>query len=125
MRRENSNRPAETTADHGQDLGLAIANLANAVEQYCAEQPGTIRRFPFVPSPTEREAVRRLIAKGKSNRDWNAAINVDLLEGRNTRWIRVEMPSSAEFVGRFTCPNSPSPAFQGDFENLEISELRT
>ncbi len=69
--------------------------------------------------------MRRLIAEGKSNQHWNAVIDVDMLERGNTRWIRVEMPSKAEFVGRFVCPDASGAGFQGDFEHLEIRESRT
>ena len=112
------------TRKHGANLSLAIANLANAVEEFCEQEPGEVRWYPFKPSAAEREAVRQLIAEGKADQNWRMLIDVDKLESRNTRWIRAETSSSAEFVGRFSCPDSPDLGFQGGFEHLEIRELR-
>ncbi len=110
------------TRKPGENLGLAIANLAHAVEEFCEREPGEVRGYPFHPSAAETEAVRQLIAEGKTNENWKTLVDVDKLENRNTRWIRVKMSSSAEFVGRLTCPGPSDPGFQGDFEQLEIRE---
>ncbi|MHC4176845.1 MAG: hypothetical protein ACYSWU_05030 [Planctomycetota bacterium] len=125
MGRQEANRRTQSATDPSHDLRQAIANLADAVRQYCEQQPEAVRSYPFAPSSAEREAVRRLVAKGRSNQDWKAAINVDMLARRDTRWIRVEMPSSAEFVGKFTCPKAHETGFQGDFTRLEIRESQT
>lgn len=105
------------------NLSLAIANLAQAVEEFCEQEPGEVRWYPFNPSAAEKEAVRQLIAEGKADGNWGTLVDVDKLESRNTRWIRAEMSSAAEFVGRFSCPDSPGQGFQAGFEHLEILEL--
>ena len=116
---------AQYTRKCGENLSMAIANLADAVEEFCEQEPGEIRWYPFDPSTAEREAVKELIAKGKADENWSTLIDVDKLESRNTRWVRVQMSSSAEFVGRFSRPDSRNPGFHGGFEQVEIRELHS
>ena len=122
MSQHHLSKGVRYTRKHGEKLSLAIANLARALEEFCEQEPGEVRSYPFNPSAAEREAVRGLIAKGKADKSWNALIDVDKLESRNTHWVRVKMSSSAEFVGRFSRPDSPDRGFQGSFEHLEIRE---
>ena len=122
MSQRRSSGRVQCMRNHHNNLSLAIANLANALEEFCEQESAEVRSYPFRPSPAEREAVGQLIARGKADQNWRSLIDVDRLEKGSTRWIHVRTSSSAEFVGRFSSPDPAGPQFQGGFEQLEVRE---